>query len=263
LRRHPVIDRQSRIDQKGLAVKRFVIRGALAGGGGGLASALFLFFVGERSIRSALAIEAARAARSDAVHTEMFSRGTQLIGGMLAALIYGVCIGVVFGVVFATVRHRAKLRDDFSRSLALGGVAFVTVTLVPFLKYPANPPGVGDPSTVNARTIAFLTLIAASVILAVSSWRTSRWMRARGVSDATRVALVGFGHAAAVGILYLLWPANPDAVPAPATLIWHFRIASLAGAALLWAVLATGFGVLSLRAEGRAASSPRPSLLEL
>ena len=64
---------------------------------GGIATALFQWIVVERQIDKALAIEAANAAPGDA-GDEMFTRVQQISGGMLAAVIYGVCLGVVFAL---------------------------------------------------------------------------------------------------------------------------------------------------------------------
>lgn len=208
--------------------------------------AAFLLAVGERSIRDALGIEAAGSAGEPSVET--FSRTTQLAGGALAALAYGALAGAVFGVVFAAVRHRSRLRDDFVRSLGLGAVAFATLVLVPALKYPANPPAVGDPATVGERTAAYVTLMALSVVVALAAWRASRWLRAQGFEDHVRLPAVGLGYVAVIGVAYALWPANPDAVEVPATLIWRFRLASLGGAAALWSVLSVVFGWACLRA---------------
>ena len=208
--------------------------------------AAFLLAVGEPAIRDALAIEAARETGEPSV--EMFARSTQLLGGATAAVLYGLLAGVVFGVVFAGVRHRSRLGDDFTRALGLGAVAFGTLVLVPALKYPANPPAVGDPSTVGQRTVAFLTLLGDSVILSLAAWKAARWLRARGLEDHVRLPLVGFGYAGLVALAYVAWPANPDPVDVPATLIWRFRLASLGGSALLWAVLSVVFGWASVRA---------------
>ena len=56
----------------------------------------------------------------------------------------------------------------------------------------------------------------------------------------------------AITIAYLVLPANPDPVTAPANLIWHFRINSLAGSGLLWLVIGSTFGWLGDRASPRA-----------
>lgn len=218
--------------------------GLLAGMAGGGAMALFLLAIGERSIRDALEIEVQRSAGEDGV--EMFSRGTQLAGGSLALLLYGAMVGVIFGVVFAAIRHRSRLRSDFERAIGLATVGFATIVLIPALKYPANPPAVGNHDTVDQRTAAYLTLVALSVIASFAAWRVSRWLRARGVADHLRVPAVAVGYLAAIAAAYVVWPGNPDEIGVPATLIWRFRIAAVGGAATLWAVLGVTFGWLCL-----------------
>lgn len=225
----------------------YVGRGLLAGLAGGLAMAAFLLAVGERSIRDALAIEAAAEHASDGAavhHEEMFTRDTQVFGGAVAAVLFGVLLGAVFAVVFAAVRHRSRAKDDFQRSLWLGAVGFGTLSLLPALCYPANPPAVGDPDTVGQRTGAYLSLLALGVILAIAAWLGSRALRERGVADHARITLVAVAYVAAVGAGYAIWPDNPDDVALPAQLIWEFRIAAIGGAAALWAGLALAFGWL-------------------
>jgi hypothetical protein len=212
---------------------------------------IFLLSIGEDSIRDALAIEAARSAGEESVET--FSRDTQLLGGSMAVLIYGLLLGVVFGVVFAAVRHHSRAASDFSRALGLGAVAFGTLVLIPALKYPGNPPAVGDPETVDQRTAAYVTLLLASVVLAIGVWRFSRWLRMHGFEDHLRLPAAGLLYVCAVGVAYVLWPSNPDAIEVPAKLIWRFRLAAIGGAAALWAVLAVTFGWACLRAQ-----TPRP-----
>jgi hypothetical protein len=222
--------------------------------------AAFLLAVGERSIRQALAIEAARSQGEPGV--EEFSRGTQLAGGAMAALLYGLFIGAVFAVVFTAVRHRSRLRDDFARALGLAAVGFGTLVLVPALKYPANPPAVGDPATVDQRTIAYLTLVGLSVVASLAAWRLSSYLRTQGLADHQRLPLVGLAYLTLVGIAYLAWPANPDAVTVPAQLIWRFRLATLGGAAALWTVLGVVFGWASSRSavDGRSVPAAAQTL---
>lgn len=228
----------------------YLRRGALAGLAGGAAMAVFLVLYGERSIRAALAIEEANAAAEhDHGGAEaLFSRGEQIFGGTMALLVYGLFIGTVFGVVFAAVRHHSRLRDDFWRSLGLGAVAFGTLVLVPALKYPGNPPAVGDPDTVGERTASYLTLLAAAIILAVGMWRLSQWLRRQGFEDAIRVPAVALVYVAAMAVVFVVWPSNPDPIEVPAKLIWRFRLAALGGSATLYAVMAAAFGWMSLRA---------------
>jgi predicted cobalt transporter CbtA len=219
---------------------RFLKVGALAGGAGGLALALFLRFVGEGTIGEAIAIERSK----PGVHDEMFARGTQQLGGMVGAVLYGVFVGLIVAVVFAAVRHRMHGRDDWRRSVTLAAVGFVTIALVPFLKYPANPPTVGSPDTIARRTALYLLMVAWSVVTTWAAWRCWSWLRAREASEPVRAtATIGLG-AAMVAFAYVVLPGSPDAVEAPATLVWHFRMASLGGAAAFWTVLGLTMGAL-------------------
>ena len=82
------------------SIKAFLGRGALAGIAGGLTAAVYQWIVTEDQIRIALEIEAAHAAGNG---DEMFSRGTQVIGGMLAAGLYGTFLGLIFGFTCAVL----------------------------------------------------------------------------------------------------------------------------------------------------------------
>ena len=229
-------------------MKHYLRRGAIAGAAGGLASALVLLVVGERSISRAIALEQARA--GDAPAHEMFSRHVQLAGGALGTLIAGAAFGLIFAVVFASVRHRLAGRDDWRRATTLAAVAFLAVYVVPWLKYPANPPAVGDPDTIDQRTALYVVMVAWSIVAVWGAWRLHRYLRARGREDHLRVPAAVATWAAVVAAGLALLPGNPDAITAPAQLVWRFRLASLAGAASFWAVCGTTFGWLCLAHDG-------------
>lgn len=237
-------------------IRAFIGRGALAGLVGGLSTAVFQFFVTEDQIRAALAIETATAVEPA---EEMFSRGTQVVGGLVAAGLYGVFLGVVFGIVCAALWPILPGRGVFGRSIRLSGAAFVGWVLVPALKYPPNPPGVGDPDTIGGRTGGYVALLVVSLIvlyLALDLWNR---LTAAGRVGGTRFAIVAAGYLAVITILYLVFPASPDPVELPANLIWHFRLDSLAGNALLWLVLGVVFGLLGDRRSRSAATTDAQS----
>lgn len=223
------------------SMKAFIGRGALAGAAGGIAAAIFQWIVTEDQIRVALEIEAANSTDGG---EEMFTRTTQVIGGMLAAGLYGLFLGVMFGFACAILWRALPGRTAFARSIRLATVAFVAWVLVPQLKYPANPPAVGSSDTVGQRTASYLGLMAASLILTYMAWSLWRILSERGVDGAKRFAIVGGGYLACVSLFYVIFPANTDPVEVPANLIWHFRIDSLAGNALMWLVMGTVFGFL-------------------
>lgn len=230
-------------------MNRFLKLGAAAGAAGGAALALFLLAVGERSLSEAVAREAAAGGPA---RDQMFSRPVQVLGGMAGAVAYGTLMGVVAGVVLAAVRHRLACRDDWRRALALAAAGFVTLALVPALKYPANPPTVGDPATVGRRTALYLILVLCSVVATWSAWRLWRTLAARGVGEPRRAGLVVSAYAATVGAVLVGLPPGPDPVGAPAQLVWRFRTASLGGALVYWTVTGLTLGWLLVRARDRA-----------
>jgi predicted cobalt transporter CbtA len=226
----------------------FIRRGVVAGLAGGAASALFLLLVGERTIGDAIRLEEEHGGGGEA----MFTRGTQLFGGALGVILVSVALGVVFATTFAAVRHRLPGRNDWQRSIVWGATAFVVVYLVPFVKYPPNPPAVGDPDTIDERTILYFAIVAWSIGSAFLAVRLGRWMRMRQYSDPARQSTVAVAWILLVAIGFMVLPGSPDAVTAPATLIWRFRLASAGGAVALWGVTGVVFGLLSLTAARRA-----------
>jgi predicted cobalt transporter CbtA len=238
-------------------VKRFLKLGGVAGAAGGVALAVFLLIVGESSIEDAIALERARAAGQPAAphHQEMFSRTVQHVGGGIGALLYGVAMGLIFAVVLAAVRHRMTSRTDWHRATTLAAVGFVSMFLVPFLKYPSNPPSVGDPSTITRRTLLYLAMLAWSVVATVAAWRLLNWARQRSLSlpIASTATVALWSLIVTIGFIGL--PGSPDPVDAPATLIWRFRLASVGGSVVFWAVSGMALGWLLFRADRSALES--------
>lgn len=220
-------------------------RGVIAGLAGGTCLAAFLFVVAEPTIDAAVRFEADH--HSGPAAPEMFSRGTQHLGGMLGGALYGVAIGTLFAMVFAAQRHRLRGTGDWGRALRLGGAAFATVYLVPFLKYPPNPPGVGDPATITRRTVLYLLMIAWSCVATTTAWRLQRGLEAQGWSGPRRTLTVAAAYGSVLLAALILLPPNRDPVPDPATLVWHFRVLSLASQAVLWTVITAVFGILCHR----------------
>ncbi|MGI5491069.1 CbtA family protein [Microtetraspora malaysiensis] len=132
--------------------------------------------------------------------------------------------------------------------------------MIPALKYPANPPGVGGSDTVGSRSGVYVVMIAVSVAIVVVSAQVTKHLAERlGSWNAT---LAGAALAIVlVAIAYLLLP-DVNEVPAnfPATVLWQFRIASLGMHAVFWITLGLGFGALterrlSLRQQTRPATA--------
>lgn len=236
----------------------YLRRGMVAGLLAGLLAGLFAFFFGEPSLEGAIQFEEVaaveEAAAGDHGHgeeEEVFSRSTQRVGLFFATGLSGVFVGGLFGMAYAYFGDRLASGSEWNRSFSLAGAAFVGAFLIPFLKYPANPPTVGDPATIGSRTTAYFALVALSLLVVLGAWYAARTLRERGVAAPVRQSGVGLGVVVVVGVLFLALPAAPDPGEFPAGLLWDFRLSSLGTQLVLWAGLGAIFGLLSERAERR------------
>jgi predicted cobalt transporter CbtA len=225
-----------------------IICGLIAGLCAGLAAAAVGTIVGEPAIDEAIAYEDSHAPHSEHHAEPLVSRGVQSGPGLFgSALILGLSMGGLFALSFAAVYGRIGSGGPRQTASWLALAAFVVVFLIPFLKYPAAPPGVGDPDTIGERTLVYVTMVAISVLLAVAGVRLYASIAAR--ADAARAALAAVGFYAVAMLVAAVAMPVVDEVPAdfPATTLWDFRIASLGTQAVLWAVLGTVFAVTATR----------------
>lgn len=243
-------------------MRTLLVRGMLAGLIGGLAYVLFAYLFGEASIDAAIAYEEHGAPAGEASHEELVSRGIQATLGLgVAAVVYGAVIGGILSLVYASVVGRVGRLSARATAAVIAGTGFVAVALVPFLKYPANPPASTLDDTVGQRTGPFVALIILSVLLAVGATMLGRSLGPRlGAWNAT---LLSAGvYVAAVGVVGFLLPTIAE-TPAdfPATVLYDFRVAAIGGHLVLWAVTGLVFGALmdsrSRRRSGSTVGSPR------
>ncbi|MFG2711320.1 CbtA family protein [Streptomyces goshikiensis] len=225
-----------------------LIRGMLAGLAAGVAAFLVAYLLGESKVDAAIAIEEA-GAHDHGDEMAPVSRALQATAGLgTGTLLYGVAIGGIAALVFCYALGRVGRFGPRATALLVCGGLFLTVNLVPFLKYPSNPPAVGDPDTVVQRTTLFVLMIALSVLLAAGALILGRRLAPKlGNWNASVVASLAF--VAAIGLAYGLLPGIneiPDGFPA--TLIWEFRITTLTIQVALWATFGLAFGYLAERA---------------
>jgi predicted cobalt transporter CbtA len=214
-------------------------RGLAVGAAAGLLAGGFGLVAGEPNIERAIAIEQRHAGG----HVHPAARDRERAGLVLATTLYGLCIGGVFACAFAVVRGRVRSASDARLALGLAGALFVAVVLVPFLKYPPNPPGVGDPDTIGARTTAYLVLLLAGLLSLVAALRAARSVRGRAVPWTAAATFAG----PVALMMATLPPAQAIPPDVPAGLLWDFRVASLGTQVVLWAALGAGFATLVQR----------------
>ncbi len=232
-------------------VTAYLRRGMAAGLLAGLLAGLFAFVVGEPVLDRAVALEEASAG---AHHEEVFSRSTQKVGLFFATGLFGVTVGGVFGIVYAFFRERLAADSDYKRSISLASAIFVGAFLIPFLKYPANPPSVGDPSTIRERTAAYFTLVALSLLAVLVAWLAERALKARGLDAPRRRLMVGTGLVVVVAALFVSLPAGPSADGFPSGVLLAFRFSSVGTQVVFWTALGLLFGWMCERARRKGAA---------
>jgi predicted cobalt transporter CbtA len=241
-----------------------VWRGVFAGLLAGLLAGLFALVVAEPTMDRAIALEEQRsaAAHPGEEHAEdpVFTRSEQKFGLTVTAPLVGGALGALFALTYAAARRRDPAPGQlpmrpWTQSLLLATGGFIALAALPFLRYPANPPGVGDPETVTTRTAAWLATIVIGLVALWLVVRVRHLLAARG-SDRPILDLASGAIMVGAFLLILLLPDNRDPVEAPATLIWHFRLLALGMQAVLWAALGIIFGLLVERAV-RSGAPPR------
>jgi hypothetical protein len=235
-------------------IGRLVGRGALAGLIAGLVEAAYGLAFVEPSLQRAIDLESARPKSVGEAPTELVSRAGQHVGLVVGLAVVGLTLGLLYGVALALVhRSRGALEswapgDVWRESVRLAAGGFAGM----FVRYPANPPGIGGPDTINTRTVAWLLAVLLGLFAAALAWRIAALLVERGVAQPLPALAVTVILAAALGVLFLALPARPDPSGFPAGLLWTFRIASFGSYVVLWGGLACAFTLLTRRA-GRSA----------
>jgi hypothetical protein len=226
-------------------VRNLLVRGMLAGLAAGVLALVVAYFLGEPNVDKAIAFEDAHAHEHE---MEIVSRSLQSTAGLATGvLIYGVAFGGIAALGFCFALGRVGRFSPRATALLLSGCALLAVYVVPFLKYPANPPAVGDPDTIGKRTTLYFLMMVLSVLLAVAATILGKRLApSLGTWYATVVALAAF--AVVIGLAYAFLPVVNE-VPAdfPATVLWRFRLSALAMQITLWGGFGLAFGELAER----------------
>jgi Probable cobalt transporter subunit (CbtA) len=277
--------------------KKLILRGVLAGAIAGLLAFIFARIFAEPVINQAISYESGRDAVIAALDKaaglpapppgpDIFSRTIQASIGIGTGMIaFGAAMGALFAVAYALCLGRVGNVRPRTLALLLAGAGFGGIYLVPFIKYPANPPSIGHPETIRARGGYYLLMVLASVVLLIAAvWLGQRLKKRLGTPNAALLA--GAAFVAAAGIVMALLPqlghlafneqtyghhATETPLPLvnakgtivypgfPADVLFNFRLYSVAAQLLLWSVIGLIFAPLAgrLLAPGPASAELR------
>jgi predicted cobalt transporter CbtA len=233
-------------------LRTLLICGLLAGLCAGLLATGFAIVAGEPAVNQAIAYEEANAPAPEPgapPAEELVSRDAQSTVGLLtAAGVYGLALGGLFSLVFAWAYGRVARTSPARTALWLAAIAFLVVYLVPFLKYPPNPPAVGAEDTIGRRTLLYLSMVWISIFAAIAAVRIRRAAAERwSGSTAMLGALASYGV-----VVLAAGRALPtvDEVPRtfPPETLFDFRQASVGMQLVMWATIGLVFAGLAQRA---------------
>ena len=230
-------------------LRNLLLCGLLAGLCGGLLATGFARVVGETQINQAIAFEDSQyKAQGLPPEKPIVSRSLQSSLGLLtAAVVYGLALGGLFALAFAAAYGRVGRASPARTSILLAAGAFVVLYLVPFIKYPANPPSVGDPDTITKRTALYLIMILISLLAAIAAVRLRKVLSERW-SGTTATLVAGFGFLLVVVVAgALLPPINEVPKTFPAVTLFRFREASLGMQLVIWTTIGLVFAATAER----------------
>jgi predicted cobalt transporter CbtA len=245
-------------------LRNLLLCGLVAGLCAGVVSTGFASLAGEPAIDGAIAYEEAHSSGDleHAAEPVPVSRALQKTGGLLTALVVdGLALGGIFALVFTFAYGRIGHASPRATAYWLAGAGFVVLFLVPFVKYPATPPAVGDPDTIGRRTTLYATMFAISVLAAMAAGRLRPALRERFEGHAaTGLALLAY-LVVVIAAGFALPGIHEVPADFPANTLWRFREASVGLQVTMWATIGTLFGFAAQRVmTGRPVLARRASL---
>jgi predicted cobalt transporter CbtA len=239
----------------------FVIVTLLSGAIAGIILGLINQAIVEPFIDKAIGIETQRHIdRGESVDATKQSqyRTWQKGGEVVAAATYGISLSALFGIVFSFSRRSLPGFNNKRKALLLACIMFFVIFLIPALKYPANPPAVGNPATIYYREMLYVGFIAVSgfsvLALAISYRRLQIYF-----PEKPTWLIISLIYTIIMISAYVVFPPNPDKVTIPSNLITSFRIASVSTIGIFWGVLGMIVGLfwdkLKIHETNRVASS--------
>ncbi len=254
----------------------FLIRGLLSGLLAGLVAFGVAYVIGEPQVDAAIAIEEAggaghhdhapaaeheHAASADELTTEV-SRRTQSTWGLLTGTVgIGVALGGITSLAAAFALGRLGRMSPGQSTALVAATGFVAISLVPFLKYPANPPAVGNGETIGQRTELYFVFLAISVVAAIAGIVLAGILLKSGKSVFRAAVIPTLGFVAIVSVAAWLLPTVNEVGAFPADILWSFRRASILTSAALWATIGIALtGLIGRLYAGESAARARREL---
>lgn len=235
---------------------KLLLNGMMAGILAGIIAFSFAHFFGEPQVDRAISFEETLAAQHSSAggehhhdhdaDGEVFSRGTQSGAGLLSGMIlFSAAMGGALALVWSLCWQRTGPVGARALALALAMGGFLIMSLMPGLKYPPNPPAVGDATTIGYRTMLYFVMLLVSAVIVVTAAWSAHQLRAR--LGSWNAALWGLLAGLAMLIVACLLMPAINEVPHgfSADVLWRFRLSSFGTQLTLWCATGLLFGVFA------------------
>jgi predicted cobalt transporter CbtA len=243
-----------------MTARAFLVRGLLIGLLAGFATFVVAYEVGEPHVQTAIALEeAGAAAEPEHSHDEAtpahshedegttVSRHNQRTWGLLTgALVVGMALGGIVALVSAAAVGRLGRMTPGQSTATVTLIGFTSFALVPFLKYPATPPAVGNGETIGDRTSHYFVFVLISVVAAVLCTLLARRLWPQ-LGAYAAVVIGAVSYVVVMVVAGQLMPTVNEIGDFPADVLWYFRRASLIALATMWSVIGIGIAGLVVR----------------
>lgn len=181
-------------------------------------------------------------AQGEVINPQEFNayRIWQKSGEITAGTILGISLGALFGIVFAYARDSIPGSNNKKKALILAAVMLMVIYIVPSLKYPANPPGVGDSGTIFYRETLYIAILTISGISALGLAFLHRKL---GSNKVVKI-VVPVIYVGVIATAFVILPPNPDQITASMDLVTGFRIVTGFTMSVFWGLLGLMLGAL-------------------
>ena len=184
------------------------------------------------------------------------SLGSQRIGMVVGLVVVGVLFGAIFTGLYHLVRRAAPGWNMWAWATIAGLLGFWALSLFAQVRYPLNPPGIGEEESLLARQGFQFLFIVVSLISVVASLLAVKLINESGTAGVPRFlqyAGVGIAYAVVAIIIAYAIPGNPDSTPewVPQALVIMFRTFTIIGHFLLWMGISLGVvGYITYKERG-------------
>ena len=161
----------------------------------------------------------------------------QKSGQVFAGMILGTSFGALFGLVYAFTRNSLPSKKHVGNTLILAGIMWFTLFLIPFLKYPANPPSVGDADTVILRGSLYILFVAISGLAALGFYKLSMKFK----KQKRIMPFIMYG--CFITLIFFVMPENPDKINLSMDLVNQFRLSAFITGTVFWFSLSLILGL--------------------